>query len=89
MSLLLSLAHVYICLAAIRKEIADIEGGKLDIVQNPLKMAPHTQEQVITSEWNRLYSRELAAFPAVSMSQTLYQVFVVEYILTEIVIVIS
>ncbi|EFN88530.1 Glycine dehydrogenase [decarboxylating], mitochondrial [Harpegnathos saltator] len=51
-------------LISIRNEIADIEGGKLDIVQNPLKMAPHTQEQVITSEWNRLYSRELAAFPA-------------------------
>jgi len=50
---------------AIRKEIADIEEGKLDIAQNPLKMAPHTQKQVITTEWNRPYSRELAAFPAV------------------------
>lgn len=55
-------------LIAIRKEIADIEEGKLDIEQNPLKMAPHTQEQVIATEWNRAYSRELAAFPAVSVS---------------------
>ncbi|KAG6802797.1 glycine dehydrogenase (decarboxylating), mitochondrial isoform X1 [Apis mellifera caucasica] len=48
----------------IREEINDIENGKLDIVKNPLKMAPHTQEQVISSTWNRPYSRELAAFPA-------------------------
>ncbi|XP_029668519.1 glycine dehydrogenase (decarboxylating), mitochondrial [Formica exsecta] len=51
-------------LISIRKEIADIEEGKLDIEQNPLKMAPHTQEQVIATKWNRAYSRELAAFPA-------------------------
>ncbi|XP_024943697.1 glycine dehydrogenase (decarboxylating), mitochondrial isoform X2 [Cephus cinctus] len=48
----------------IRKEIQDIEDGKLDASINPLKMAPHTQEQVISSKWNRPYSRELAAFPA-------------------------
>jgi len=63
----LLLIHTCNILIAIRKEIADIEEGKLDIVQNPLKMAPHTQEQVITTEWNRLYSQELAAFPAVSI----------------------
>lgn len=50
----------------IRQEIDDIESGKLDIVKNPLKMAPHTQEQVISSTWDRPYSQELAAFPAVS-----------------------
>jgi len=61
------LIHIRNILIAIRKEIADIEEGKLDIVQNPLKMAPHTQEQVITTEWNRSYSQELAAFPAVSI----------------------
>lgn len=48
----------------IRQEIDNIESGKLDIVKNPLKMAPHTQEQVISSKWDRPYSRELAAFPA-------------------------
>lgn len=51
----------------IRQEISDIESGKLDIAKNPLKMAPHTQEQVISSTWDRPYSRELAAFPAVSI----------------------
>jgi glycine dehydrogenase len=54
------------CFEGIRKEIKDIEEGRMDVRTNPLKMAPHTQAQVITSEWNRPYSRELAAFPAVS-----------------------
>ena len=30
---------------------------------NPLKNAPHTQADVIGSEWNRPYSREEAVFP--------------------------
>lgn len=30
-------------------------------------MAPHTQLEVISEEWNRPYSREQAAFPAVSV----------------------
>lgn len=30
-------------------------------------MAPHTQEQVISSTWDRPYSRELAVYPAVSI----------------------
>ncbi|XP_026668204.1 glycine dehydrogenase (decarboxylating), mitochondrial isoform X2 [Ceratina calcarata] len=51
-------------LISIRQEISDIESGKLDMVKNPLKLAPHTQEQVISSNWDRPYPRELAAFPA-------------------------
>ncbi|KAJ8946992.1 hypothetical protein NQ318_019073, partial [Aromia moschata] len=51
-------------LISIRQEIRDIEEGKLDIRVNPLKMAPHTQEQVISSAWERPYTRERAAFPA-------------------------
>lgn len=51
-------------LISIRQEIRDIEEGKLDIRMNPLKMAPHTQEQVISSSWERPYTREQAAFPA-------------------------
>lgn len=49
----------------IRQEIRDIEEGRMDRAVNPLKMAPHTQGQVIANEWNRPYSREQAAFPAV------------------------
>ncbi len=36
--------------------------GRLDRTDNPLKHAPHTAA-VVTGEWNRAYSRELAAFP--------------------------
>lgn len=50
---------------SIRGEIQDIEEGRLDIRVNPLKMAPHTQKQSISSDWNRPYPRELGAFPAV------------------------
>ncbi|XP_011501369.1 PREDICTED: glycine dehydrogenase (decarboxylating), mitochondrial [Ceratosolen solmsi marchali] len=52
---------------SIRQEIQDIEDGKLDANINPLKMAPHTQEQVISDKWDRPYSRELAAFPTPSV----------------------
>lgn len=58
--------NFFIIVVAIRGEIKDIEDGKMDINVNPLKMAPHTQEQVINSKWDRPYSRELAAFPIVS-----------------------
>ncbi|XP_023244995.1 glycine dehydrogenase (decarboxylating), mitochondrial isoform X2 [Copidosoma floridanum] len=51
-------------LISIRQEIQDIEDGKLDARINPLRMAPHTQEQIISDKWDRPYSRELAAFPA-------------------------
>lgn len=51
---------------SIRAEIGEIEAGRMDKSINPLKMAPHTQFQVISENWNRPYSRELAAFPAVS-----------------------
>ncbi|CAG2054711.1 unnamed protein product [Timema podura] len=48
----------------IRQEISEIEHGRMDPRTNPLKMAPHTMEAVIASEWNRPYTREQAAFPA-------------------------
>ncbi|XP_031782887.1 glycine dehydrogenase (decarboxylating), mitochondrial [Nasonia vitripennis] len=51
-------------LISIRQEIRDIEEGRSDASINPLKMAPHTQEQVISDKWDRPYSREVAAFPA-------------------------
>lgn len=49
---------------SIRKEIQEIEEGRMDVRINPLKMAPHTQKQTISSEWNRPYPREQGAFPA-------------------------
>ncbi len=51
-------------LISIRQEIREIEEGKLDKQDNPLKNAPHTAETVTGSEWKHGYSRERAAFPA-------------------------
>ena len=54
-------------LICIRQEIKDIEEGRMDRKVNPLKMAPHTLTQVFDSKWDRPYSREIGAFPAVSI----------------------
>ena len=51
-------------LILIRKEIADIEEGRLPKDDNPLKHAPHTIQTIARSEWNHPYSREQAVYPA-------------------------
>jgi glycine dehydrogenase len=48
----------------IRDEIRMIEEGKIDKSNNMLKNAPHTALQICSDEWNRPYSRQVAAFPA-------------------------
>ncbi|MGZ3689236.1 MAG: aminomethyl-transferring glycine dehydrogenase, partial [Bdellovibrionota bacterium] len=48
----------------IREELREIETGKADRLNNVLKNAPHTAEQISRTEWSRPYSREKAAFPA-------------------------
>uniref|UniRef100_A0A4W6EJZ0 Glycine cleavage system P protein n=1 Tax=Lates calcarifer TaxID=8187 RepID=A0A4W6EJZ0_LATCA len=50
-------------LLGIRQEIADIEEGRMDSRINPLKMAPHSLACISSSNWDRPYSREFAAFP--------------------------
>jgi glycine dehydrogenase len=54
---------------AIRKEIAEIEAGKVDRKNNILKNAPHTVEQVTRTEWTYSYSRERAAYPLPSVRE--------------------
>ena len=56
-------------LLSIRKEIAEIENGSADKEDNVLKNAPHTAESVISSDWNRPYSREKAAYPSEDAKQ--------------------
>lgn len=51
-------------LISIRKEIMEIENGKMDPHHNVLKGAPHPAALVMSDEWNKPYSREVAAFPA-------------------------
>lgn len=50
----------------IRDEIRQIEKGNWDKVNNPIKNAPHVQKLVISSKWDRPYSREVAAYPTVN-----------------------
>jgi glycine dehydrogenase len=47
----------------IREEIRDIEAGKVDKLNNPLKNAPHTMHVVSDDAWSKPYSRQQAAFP--------------------------
>ena len=47
---------------SIREEIREIEEGKIDADNNPLKNAPHTMEDLVR-DWDRPYSREQACFP--------------------------
>jgi len=52
-------------ITGIREEIRQIENGLADRDQNVLKLAPHTLKQICNDEWNRPYSRKVAAYPMV------------------------
>ena len=56
----------------IREEIAAVERGDYPLEDNPLCHAPHTADVVVADDWNRSYSRELAAYPLSSLRQTKY-----------------
>ncbi|MCP5076737.1 MAG: aminomethyl-transferring glycine dehydrogenase [Psychromonas sp.] len=49
---------------AIRHEIQLVEDGEWTLADNPLVNAPHTQVDLMESEWIHNYSRELACFPS-------------------------
>jgi glycine dehydrogenase len=57
---------------AIREEIESIANGVWPSDNNPLHHAPHTAEDVTTNDWNRPYSRELAAYPIASLRRSKY-----------------
>jgi glycine dehydrogenase len=50
-------------LIAIREEIRQVEAGQWPQDNNPLKNAPHSQSDVIGSDWTRPYSQLQAVFP--------------------------
>jgi glycine dehydrogenase len=50
-------------LISIYDEIKDIEDGKADKANNPLKNAPHTLAAVCADQWPHPYTRQTAAFP--------------------------
>lgn len=47
----------------IRDEIRMIETGKYSQTDNPLKNAPHTMESIMADDWEKPYSRQIAAWP--------------------------
>jgi glycine dehydrogenase len=51
-------------LIAIHGEMQRVASGEWPRDNNPLKRAPHTAAAVSADQWDRLYSRELAAYPA-------------------------
>jgi glycine dehydrogenase len=51
-------------LIAIREEIRAMAEEKIDRRASPLKMAPHTADDLATETWDRPYGREQAVFPA-------------------------
>jgi glycine dehydrogenase len=51
-------------LISIHGEMQAVANGEADKLNNPLKHAPHTAKVVCTDDWDRPYSRDLAAFPS-------------------------
>ena len=49
---------------SIRREIDDVCSGRIAASDSPLKGAPHTIDMITSSNWNKSYSRNIAAFPA-------------------------
>ena len=54
---------------SIHEEILAVESNQMDIKDNPLVNAPHTQRDLV-GEWTHPYSRETAAFPAAEQWQS-------------------
>jgi glycine dehydrogenase len=57
---------------AIRGEIDAVAAGRWSAADSPLRGAPHTASSLMTDEWDKPYSRELAAFPVASLRATKY-----------------
>ncbi len=56
---------------AIRVEIEQVADGVWPLEESPLRMAPHTAEDLL-GEWHRPYSRELGAYPLHSVRASKY-----------------
>jgi glycine dehydrogenase len=59
-------------MVTIRGEIAKVESGEFDKLDNPLKFAPHTAEVLTADVWDRKYSRAEAAYPVPSLRKQKY-----------------
>jgi glycine dehydrogenase len=61
---------------SIRQEIRDVASGKFPKDNNVLVNAPHTAKMVISDNWDKPYSRELAAYPEAYLADNKYWVTV-------------
>ncbi|MBZ5487929.1 aminomethyl-transferring glycine dehydrogenase [Halomonas aquamarina] len=57
---------------AIREEVKRIEAGEWPLDNNPLVNAPHTQADIMDSQWERPYDRRLGAFPSEAVTAAKY-----------------
>jgi glycine cleavage system P protein (glycine dehydrogenase) len=57
---------------SIREEIRELEEGKADRQDNPLRNAPHTVFDLVEEQWNRPYSRSQGCFPGTSPRRDKY-----------------
>jgi glycine dehydrogenase len=56
----------------IHAEIEQVAAGNFTLEASPLRNAPHTAAAVVSSNWDRAYPREQAAFPVDSLRQDKY-----------------
>ena len=56
---------------AIRREIDQLAGGAWPLESSPLRLAPHTAEELL-GEWERPYTREIGAYPVPSLRAAKY-----------------
>jgi glycine dehydrogenase len=56
---------------AIRGEINRVASGEWPLAESPLRLAPHTAEELIGA-WDRPYARELGAYPAAALRVAKY-----------------
>ncbi|WP_435235093.1 aminomethyl-transferring glycine dehydrogenase [Psychromonas sp. PT13] len=57
---------------SIREEITNVQNEVWSATDNPLINAPHTQVDLMESEWTHNYSRELACFPSAHSKDSKY-----------------
>ena len=51
-------------LKKIKEEIDKVKNGEYDKLDNPIKNAPHTHVELVSSDWDHKYTREEAAYPS-------------------------
>jgi glycine dehydrogenase len=63
-----------VAMIGIRKEIAQIEAGKADKVNNVIKNAPHTADCIINRDWTYPYTPQEAVYPVEYLKEFKYWV---------------